>query len=171
MNLLQRFRCGLFATALAATCIAGWAKDITLLNVSYDPTRELYADYNAAFAAYWQGKTGDVVTVKQSHGGSGKQARASSTAWRPTSSRWPWRTTSTKSPPRRNLLPADWQKRLPNNSAPYTSTDRVPGAQGQSQGHQGLGRPGPPGRGRHHAQSEDFGWRALELPGGLGLRR
>src|SRR5690349_17187440 len=52
------------------------AKDIKLLNVSYDPTRELYQDYNAAFAKYWKGKTGDNVTVQQSHGGSGKQARS-----------------------------------------------------------------------------------------------
>src|SRR5436190_17144646 len=52
------------------------AKEIRLLNVSYDPTRELYEDYNAAFAKYWKGKTGDTIEVKQSHGGSGKQARS-----------------------------------------------------------------------------------------------
>ncbi|HWB58732.1 MAG TPA: sulfate ABC transporter substrate-binding protein, partial [Chthoniobacteraceae bacterium] len=52
------------------------AADTTLLNVSYDPTRELYQDYNAAFAKYWKDKTGDNVTINQSHGGSGKQARA-----------------------------------------------------------------------------------------------
>lgn len=52
------------------------AKDINLLNVSYDPTRELYQDYNKAFASYWKAKTGDTVTVNQSHGGGGKQARA-----------------------------------------------------------------------------------------------
>ena len=52
------------------------AADISLLNVSYDPTRELYQEYNAAFAKYWLAKTGDTVTVKQSHGGSGKQARS-----------------------------------------------------------------------------------------------
>ena len=53
-----------------------WAKQITLLNVSYDPTRELYSDYNKAFAKYWKDKTGDDVIINQSHGGSGKQARA-----------------------------------------------------------------------------------------------
>ncbi len=57
---------------LAATALAA---DVSLLNVSYDPTRELYQDYNAAFAKYWKAKTGDNVTVYQSHGGSGKQAR------------------------------------------------------------------------------------------------
>ncbi len=59
--------------------------DITLLNVSYDPTRELYQDFNAAFAKYWQAKTGETVTINQSHGGSSKQARPSSTAWKPMS--------------------------------------------------------------------------------------
>src|ERR1700743_2192307 len=53
-----------------------WAKDVTLLNVSYDPTRELYQDFNRAFAKYWKDKTGDAVVINQSHGGSGKQARA-----------------------------------------------------------------------------------------------
>src|SRR2546429_4898036 len=62
--------------ALSATLGAAGAKDITLLNVSYDPTRELYQDFNAAFAKYWQAKTGDMITVNQSHGGSGKQARS-----------------------------------------------------------------------------------------------
>jgi len=64
----------LIALALAAG--AAHAKDITLLNVSYDPTRELYVDFNKAFAAHWKAKTGDTVAVKQSHGGSGKQARS-----------------------------------------------------------------------------------------------
>ncbi|HCE13259.1 MAG TPA: hypothetical protein DEQ24_11100, partial [Enterococcus sp.] len=63
---------GLFLIALATA----FAADVTLLNVSYDPTRELYQDIDAAFARQWKAKTGDNVTVKQSHGGSGKQARA-----------------------------------------------------------------------------------------------
>ena len=60
--------------AMAPTVAA--AKEVTLLNVSYDPTRELYQEYNAAFAKYWKAKTGDDVTIKASHGGSGKQARS-----------------------------------------------------------------------------------------------
>src|SRR5437773_11825607 len=64
----------LSALLLTAVCVS--AKDITLLNVSYDPTRELFQDYNTVFASYWQQKTGDKVSIKQSHGGSGKQARA-----------------------------------------------------------------------------------------------
>ena len=63
----------LFATTLA---VSAGAKEIKLLNVSYDPTRELYTEYNAAFAKYWKAKTGDEVVVSQSHGGSGKQAQA-----------------------------------------------------------------------------------------------
>src|SRR5512144_99030 len=71
----------LFSSARSAVAVAGSAaaspvKEITLLNVSYDPTRELYQDFNAAFAKHWKQKSGDDVVVKQSHGGSGKQARA-----------------------------------------------------------------------------------------------
>ena len=69
-------RATLVTLLLAGVAGLAAAKDVTLLNVSYDPTRELYVDYNKAFAAYWKGKTGDVVSVKQSHGGSGKQARS-----------------------------------------------------------------------------------------------
>ncbi len=68
----------LLVAALLSTLFAApaFAAEISLLNVSYDPTRELYQDYNAAFSKYWQAKTGDTVNVKQSHGGSGKQARS-----------------------------------------------------------------------------------------------
>ena len=74
----MHFRTTLAATcAVAATLVASvGAADVTLLNVSYDPTRELYQEFNAAFAKYWKAKTGEIVTIKQSHGGSGKQARA-----------------------------------------------------------------------------------------------
>ena len=77
MNIHSPLRRRLAALALlAGLAVAGavLAKDIALLNASYDPTRELYVEYNKAFAAYWKGKTGDVVNVRQSHGGSGKQA-------------------------------------------------------------------------------------------------
>jgi sulfate transport system substrate-binding protein len=62
--------------ALAAASIVALAKDVTLLNVSYDPTRELYQDINSSFAKYWKAKTGDTVSIRASHGGSGKQARS-----------------------------------------------------------------------------------------------
>src|SRR5260370_41170807 len=62
--------------ALGIGLLSGSTKEMTLLNVSYDPTRELYQDYNVAFAKYWEGKTGEKITIQQSHGGSGKQARS-----------------------------------------------------------------------------------------------
>ena len=71
-----RFPRALAFLATSVLAIAAHAADVTLLNVSYDPTRELYQQYDAAFAAYWKAKTGDTVSVKQSHGGSGKQARS-----------------------------------------------------------------------------------------------
>jgi sulfate/thiosulfate transport system substrate-binding protein len=108
---------------LAAISLVGASgKEISLLNVSYDPTRELYQDINAAFAKQWQTKTGDRVTVQQSHGGSGKQARAVIDGLQADvvtlALAYDIDAVSEKS----SLLAADWQKRLPNNSAPYTST-------------------------------------------------
>lgn len=97
------------------------AKDVQLLNVSYDPTREFYQEYNAAFSQYWQQKTGDQVTVRQSHGGSGKQATSVingieadvvtlALAY------------DVDAIAERGRIDKNWIKRLPNNSAPYTST-------------------------------------------------
>ena len=90
------------AASAASTVVAA---EVSLLNVSYDPTRELYQDFNKAFATQWKAKTGDDLRVKQSHGGSGKQGRAVIDAIA-----------------ERGLIAKDWQKRLPHNSAPYTST-------------------------------------------------
>ncbi|MFT3850259.1 MAG: sulfate ABC transporter substrate-binding protein [Propionivibrio sp.] len=109
------------ASVLLSAVVPAAHADVSLLNVSYDPTRELYQDYNAAFAKHWKTTSNEVVSINQSHGGSGKQARAvidgldadvvtlalgydvSALA-------------------EKQLIPADWQKRLPNNAAPYTST-------------------------------------------------
>ena len=107
---------------LAVAAGSGVARaEVSLLNVSYDPTRELYQDYNAAFARYWQGKTGEKVTINQSHGGSGKQARSVidgleadvvtlALAY------------DINELAERKLIPDNWQKRLPQNASPYTST-------------------------------------------------
>jgi len=106
---------------LTATAITSLAADVTLLNVSYDPTRELYTDFNKAFSQYWQKKTGDKVAVKQSHGGSGKQARAVidgleadvvtlALAY------------DIDAIAEKGLIKPGWQKELPHNSSPYTST-------------------------------------------------
>ena len=107
--------------ALALTPIAQ-AADITLLNVSYDPTRELYQDYNTAFSKYWKAKTGDNVTVKASHGGSGKQARAIIDGLDADVATLALAYDVDQLYEKGKLIPKDWQKRLGHNSAPYTST-------------------------------------------------
>ncbi len=107
--------------ALAFTTPAS-AADISLLNVSYDPTRELYQDYNAAFAKYWKAKTGDNVTVKASHGGSGKQARAIIDGLDADVATLALAYDVDQLHEKGRLIPKDWQKRLGHNSAPYTST-------------------------------------------------
>lgn len=109
------------ASALANPIVAS-AKEVTLLNVSYDPTRELYQEYNSAFAKYWQAKTGDKVTVKQSHGGSGKQARAVIDGLEADVVTLALAYDIDAIQEKARLIPKDWQKRLPHNSAPYTST-------------------------------------------------
>jgi sulfate/thiosulfate-binding protein len=108
--------------AALALSVSAWAKDVTLLNVSYDPTRELYEEVNAAFTKYWQAKTGDRVTVKQSHGGSGKQARAVIDGLQADVVTLALAFDVDALHQNGNLIPADWQKRLPSNSSPYTST-------------------------------------------------
>jgi len=98
------------------------AAEINLLNVSYDPTRELYQEYNAAFAKYWETKTHDKVTVKASHGGSGKQARAIVDGLEADVATLALAYDIDEISAKAKLIPADWQKRLPHNSSPYTST-------------------------------------------------
>ncbi len=97
-------------------------KEITLLNVSYDPTRELYQEYNAAFAKHWKEKTGELVTIRQSHGGSSKQARAVIDGLQADVVTLALAYDIDAIYEQAKLLPQDWQKRLPHNSAPYTST-------------------------------------------------
>lgn len=105
---------GLVSTAQAA--------DISLLNVSYDPTRELYQEYNAAFAKHWKEKTGQTVDIQQSHGGSGKQARGVIDGLDADVVTLALAYDVDQLYQKAKLIPADWQSRLPNNSAPYTST-------------------------------------------------
>jgi sulfate/thiosulfate transport system substrate-binding protein len=94
----------------------------TLLNVSYDPTRELYQDFNAAFTKYWKAKTGVGVSIKQSHGGSGKQARGVIDGLEADVVTLALAYDVDALNKNGGLIPADWQKRLPNNASPYTST-------------------------------------------------
>jgi sulfate transport system substrate-binding protein len=96
--------------------------DVTLLNVSYDPTRELYQAFNEAFAKFWKAKTGETVVIKQSHGGSGKQARAVIDGLQADVVTLALAYDVDALADRAKLIPKDWQARLPHNSAPYTST-------------------------------------------------
>jgi sulfate transport system substrate-binding protein len=107
---------------LAASTLAASAKDLTLLNVSYDPTRELYQDVNAAFVKAWKARTGDTVQIKTSHGGSGKQARAVIDGLEADVVTLALAYDIDEIAQRAKLLAPDWQKRLKHNSAPYTST-------------------------------------------------
>ena len=122
MSVSRFTRSALLAVAIGAAAFATLAKDITLLNVSYDPTREFYVEYNAAFAKHWKAKTGDVVSVRQSHGGSGKQARSVIDGIDADVVTLALAYDIDEIAARAKMLPTDWQKRLKNNSAPYTST-------------------------------------------------
>lgn len=109
--------------ALASALIAGPAAAATeILNVSYDPTRELYQEYNAEFNKYWQAQGHEAVTVQQSHGGSGKQARAVIDGLRADVVTLALAGDIDELNKLGKLIPADWQARLPNASTPYTST-------------------------------------------------
>src|SRR5580693_10472083 len=108
-------------SALVLAAVAG-AKTIELLNVSYDPTRELYSDYNKAFAAYWKAKTGDDVVVKQSHGGSGAQARSVIDGLPADVVTLALAADIDNLHTHGDYLPADWQARLPEHSTHFTST-------------------------------------------------
>ncbi|MBL8883092.1 MAG: sulfate ABC transporter substrate-binding protein [Hyphomicrobium sp.] len=110
------------AAGVAVFAAGAYAADVSILNVSYDPTRELYQDYNVAFAKHWKAQTGDNVTIKQSHGGSGKQARAVIDGLEADVVTLALAGDVDQLYKHGGLIPADWQKRLANNSAPYTST-------------------------------------------------
>ena len=115
-------RAALVVSLAVALPLAAGAKDVTLLNVSYDPTRELYQEYNAAFAKYWKAKTGDTVSVKSSHGGSGKQARSVIDGLEADVVTLALAYDIDEIAEKARLLDPGWQKRLPHNSAPFTST-------------------------------------------------
>jgi sulfate transport system substrate-binding protein len=115
-----QFALGLMVAIAGLGC--SHAAPVNLLNVSYDPTRELYADYNPAFAKYWKAKTGDDVTVALSNGGSGKQAQSVINGLGADVVTLALAYDIDAISQQASLLPANWQQRLPNNSTPYTST-------------------------------------------------
>lgn len=120
MTLRRTIRVAAFGAALVA--IAGGASAQTLLNASYDPTRELYQDVNAAFIKYWQARTGQKVTINQSHGGSGRQARAVIDGLQADVVTLALAYDIDAMYLNGRLIPQNWQTRLPDNSSPYTST-------------------------------------------------
>lgn len=113
---------GILLVTPAVAPAAGADQDVVLLNVSYDPTRELYKEYNAAFARYWKEKTGQTVTIRQSHGGAGKQARAVIDGLEADVVTLALAYDIDEISRRAGLMASDWQRQLPNNSCPYTST-------------------------------------------------
>lgn len=119
---VKALRRTVLASLAALFAGSAFAASTTLLNVSYDPTRELYQDFNAAFAKQWKAKSGDTVSVKQSHGGSGKQARSVIDGLEADVVTLALAYDIDALHDHAKLLPADWQKRLPNNASPYTST-------------------------------------------------
>jgi len=122
-NLTRRHALALaLSVGVAGAAFSAQAADITLLNVSYDPTRELYVDFNGAFAKHWKEKTGDNVTIKQSHGGSGKQARAVIDGLEADVVTLALARDVDAIRQKAGLIGDGWQKRLKDNSAPYTST-------------------------------------------------
>jgi sulfate transport system substrate-binding protein len=118
MNLIRKSLLGIAALLVTLPALA----DVTLLNVSYDPTRELYQEFNAAFARHWKARTGETVTVRQSHGGAGKQARAVIDGLEADVVTLALAYDIDAIAEKAKLFPADWQKRLPHNASPYTST-------------------------------------------------
>jgi sulfate transport system substrate-binding protein len=121
-HFIKKLVSALVLTGITLGTVAQAAEPVTLLNVSYDPTRELYAEFNEAFAKYWKAKTGQDVTVKQSHGGSGGQARAIIDGLEADVATLALAADTDALHAKAGLIPADWQKRLPHNSSPYTST-------------------------------------------------
>jgi len=117
---MNRFLRSLLLLASLGTALQ--AQEVKLLNVSYDPTRELYQAINPAFAAHWKSKTGQTVTIAQSHGGSGKQARSVIDGLPADVVTLALAHDIDALATQRQLLPTDWQKRLPGNSSPYLST-------------------------------------------------
>src|SRR5271154_3614332 len=122
MALNHKVLAAFVAAGITLSAVAGAWADTTLLNVSYDPTREFYVAFNNSFAAYWKKQTGEDVSFQQSHGGSGKQARAVIDGLEADVVTLALAGDIDAIARESKRIPLDWQKRLPNNSAPYTST-------------------------------------------------
>jgi sulfate/thiosulfate-binding protein len=136
-NFLKLSASALLGAALGASAgiaLAQTTGPVQLLNVSYDPTRELYVDFNQAFAKYWKAKTGPDISIKQSHGGSGKQARSIIDGLEADVATLGLGGDTDALVTHGGWVKPDWQKRLPNNSSPYTSTIVLVVRQGNPKG-------------------------------------
>ena len=122
MSMRNTLLAAVLAILALASCSKGPAREVTLLNVSYDPTRELYEDINEAFAAHWKATQGQTVRISQSHGGSGRQARAVIDGLPADVVTLALAGDIDAIAEQGKLLPLNWEERLPNNSAPYFST-------------------------------------------------
>jgi sulfate/thiosulfate transport system substrate-binding protein len=175
MTTPRRLSRTLLAVTLAATAAVSFAKDITLLNVSYDPTRELYQDIDAAFPKYWKARTGDDLRINASHGGSGGQSRAVQDGLEADVVTLAL-ASDIDAIANRGLLARDWQKKFKDNSTPYTSTIVFLVRKGNPKGIHDwadIARPGvavvvpnpKTSGGARWAYLAAFGW-ALHQPGG-----
>ena len=163
-----------FFGVVALVAVLGLPSDAsaqtTLLNVSYDPTRELYREINALFAGLWKQQTGEDVAIRMSHGGSGAQARAVIAGLDASVVTLALAADIDAIAARERQDPEGLADAARPQFVALHVDDRVSGAQGQSEADQGLGRPGEARRADRHPQSEDVRRRALELSRRLGLR-
>ncbi len=160
--------------ALVATSVQfgtlGFAfADTTILNVSYDPTRELYKEYNEAFAAQWKAETGETVTIQQSHGGSGEQARAVIDGLDADVVTLALEGDINAIVTKSKKINPDWRTKFDEQFVALHLDHHLPRPQGQPQGHPRLGRSGQGRRPGDHAEPENLRRRALELSRRLGL--
>ena len=146
------------------------AKEIQLLNVSYDATRELYSEVNAAFAKHWKERTGDTVVIRQSHGGSAKQARSVMEGLPADVVTLALAYDIDAVSRNSKLLPADWQRRLPENASPYTSVIVFLVREGNPKAIRDWNDLVRPGVGVITPNPKTSGGGALELFGGVGVR-
>ena len=149
--------------------LAGCDNNPGVLNVSYDPTRQLYSEYNEAFAKHWKETTGQTVSIRMSHGGSGGQARKVIEGLEASVVTLALAYDIDAIAAQTGLLAKDWRGRLPNRSRSVHLDHHLSGPQGQSQGDSRLARLDKAGRVGDYAASEDLRRGPLELPGRLGI--
>ena len=165
----SRFRSVFAAAALTFAAFSTARADVTILNASYDPTREFYKEFNTAFAKKWLADTGETVTIQASYGGSGKQARAVIDGLPADVVTLALESDINAIAAKSKLISPDWRARLPNNSSPYTSTIIFLVRKGNPKGIHDWGDLVKDGVEVITPNPENLWRRALELSGCLGL--